>query len=397
MKCPKCGFDNSDNSKFCINCATNLISSDKKICPNCKAENPNIAKFCYNCATSLGLEDISSQRTNNFTITNHDHEEDLRGELERLRLRSQIYPEKKKSNKKWIAIGIILLFVIALPSSYLIWFRSFQTQSQQSIQSGSNSPVFNSYMKSGFESISNTYNNAGNSISIKQPETVDEMLNTMTTIKSSLDYAKIQFKEAGKYGQSYQKTEAQQAYESAETLSEAYGTYIDLLKLVKQKGYYYLNQVPNVDSITGASYYLNKIDSMSTNVDYSVRELESIGIKYGYTLIDPFFRSFQTQTQGAVQEQASGALGSEVQVLNIANDNNNYYISIRNSSSSSKNITSVSINGTPASFSSNKNPISPGTSSTLTITPAIAPKRGTTRTFTIQYSGGSVVHTYTDS
>jgi hypothetical protein len=131
MKCSKCGFENSDNSKFCINCASSLSNSTKKICPACKYENPNIAKFCQNCATDLTLNASFLQNTSIFSNNNSTREEELRRELERLRLRSQIYPEKKKSNKKWIAIGIIILFVIALPSAYFIWFRSFQTQTQR--------------------------------------------------------------------------------------------------------------------------------------------------------------------------------------------------------------------------------------------------------------------------
>lgn len=131
MKCPKCGFENSDNSKFCINCAANLINSDKKICPNCKTENLSIAKFCYNCAANLVIDIPFEQKTSIYS--DNSREENLRKEIERLKSKDY-YSNKKKSNKKWIIISIVLLLIVFLPTSYFIWFRSFQTQTQKSVQ-----------------------------------------------------------------------------------------------------------------------------------------------------------------------------------------------------------------------------------------------------------------------
>ena len=119
-----------------------------------------------------------------------------------------------------------------------------------------------------------------------------------------------------------------------------------------------------------------------------------------------WFRSFQTQSQGSVQEAASGALGSEVQVANIANDENYYYISLRNASSKTVEITSVK-RGIDLNTSPDVNiSIATATSSTVLFNPVTTEKlvRGSTYTFTIEYNinndtsnKGVVVHTYTNS
>ncbi|MEN6379063.1 MAG: archaellin/type IV pilin N-terminal domain-containing protein [Methanofastidiosum sp.] len=133
-----------------------------------------------------------------------------------------------------------------------------------------------------------------------------------------------------------------------------------------------------------------------------------------------WFRSFQTQSQGSVQEAASGALGSEVQVANIANDAQRYYISLRNAGTANVSITDIKIgvdsnNTLFDGGTGNEAPVKiiPGNSQTLIYTRygatsnPITPTRGTTRTFTIAYKLGEptatnaptgvVVHTYTDS
>ncbi|HII95070.1 MAG TPA: Ig-like domain-containing protein [Candidatus Methanofastidiosum sp.] len=121
-----------------------------------------------------------------------------------------------------------------------------------------------------------------------------------------------------------------------------------------------------------------------------------------------WFRSFQTQSQGSVQEAASGALGSEVQVANIANDGNVYYISLRNASSKDVNVTAVK-RGTqdnasdPDGITHPEILIPTGTTSTVLFNPRATLTRGSTYTFTIEYliketdASGVVVHTYTNS
>lgn len=121
-----------------------------------------------------------------------------------------------------------------------------------------------------------------------------------------------------------------------------------------------------------------------------------------------WFRSFQTQSQGSVQEAASGALGSEVQVANIANDENFYYISLRNASTKAVTVTAVkrgidANRTTPSSV-----PIATSTSATVLYNgggvgtvadPYETLVRGATSTFTIEYTvddtgaTGVVVHT----
>ncbi len=56
MKCDKCGTENSDKFKFCINCGSKLEKkpvSSGKFCPECGAENKPGNKFCINCGFKL--------------------------------------------------------------------------------------------------------------------------------------------------------------------------------------------------------------------------------------------------------------------------------------------------------------------------------------------------------
>jgi len=49
MKCPKCQFENPDDAKFCIECASPIEFH----CPNCGAVTPATGKFCKECAHEL--------------------------------------------------------------------------------------------------------------------------------------------------------------------------------------------------------------------------------------------------------------------------------------------------------------------------------------------------------
>ena len=49
-KCPGCGHENREGSKFCNECAAPLPIA----CPACGAANPPGAKFCNECAAALG-------------------------------------------------------------------------------------------------------------------------------------------------------------------------------------------------------------------------------------------------------------------------------------------------------------------------------------------------------
>src|SRR4030067_802112 len=49
MKCPKCGFDNSEKAKFCNDCGHKMDPS----CPQCGTMNPLGSKFCFNCGHNL--------------------------------------------------------------------------------------------------------------------------------------------------------------------------------------------------------------------------------------------------------------------------------------------------------------------------------------------------------
>jgi hypothetical protein len=49
LRCSKCGSDNPEGAKFCIDCAAPLANR----CPECRQENLPRAKFCADCATPL--------------------------------------------------------------------------------------------------------------------------------------------------------------------------------------------------------------------------------------------------------------------------------------------------------------------------------------------------------
>jgi ribosomal protein L40E len=49
MRCSKCGAENPDRAKFCVECASPL----SRRCLSCNSENPPTAKFCLECAKPL--------------------------------------------------------------------------------------------------------------------------------------------------------------------------------------------------------------------------------------------------------------------------------------------------------------------------------------------------------
>ena len=53
MRCSKCGAENPDRAKFCVECASVFLRQ----CASCGAENPPAAKFCLECAKPLTAAD----------------------------------------------------------------------------------------------------------------------------------------------------------------------------------------------------------------------------------------------------------------------------------------------------------------------------------------------------
>jgi len=51
MKCPKCGYENREGARFCVECAHRL--KIEPLCPECGHTNPTGSKFCEKCAHSL--------------------------------------------------------------------------------------------------------------------------------------------------------------------------------------------------------------------------------------------------------------------------------------------------------------------------------------------------------
>src|SRR5262245_4512227 len=58
MRCSKCGAENPERAKFCVECASPFA----RRCPSCNAENPQTAKFCLECAKPLECAGDKSQR-----------------------------------------------------------------------------------------------------------------------------------------------------------------------------------------------------------------------------------------------------------------------------------------------------------------------------------------------
>lgn len=116
-----------------------------------------------------------------------------------------------------------------------------------------------------------------------------------------------------------------------------------------------------------------------------------------------WFRSFQAQTQGAVQDEAAGALGTQLQVISIANDETNYYIVLRNAATNTVTIDEITMSGDTNATTWASSTIASGNSGTVLFDALGSnPIRGTTRTFTVNYtvtggSKGALVHTYTDA
>ncbi|MFB0535926.1 MAG: zinc ribbon domain-containing protein [Anaerolineae bacterium] len=50
-QCPNCRTSNRDDTRFCFNCATPLVS--EVLCPSCGTANRPEASFCHYCATPL--------------------------------------------------------------------------------------------------------------------------------------------------------------------------------------------------------------------------------------------------------------------------------------------------------------------------------------------------------
>jgi class 3 adenylate cyclase/tetratricopeptide (TPR) repeat protein len=57
MRCSKCGAENPDRAKFCVECASAFM----RRCPSCNTDNPSTAKFCLECAKPLNSAGGKSQ------------------------------------------------------------------------------------------------------------------------------------------------------------------------------------------------------------------------------------------------------------------------------------------------------------------------------------------------
>ena len=59
MQCPKCQHENPPRAKFCVECASPIMSR----CTACGTESLPTAKFCLECAAPLAANDRESSPT----------------------------------------------------------------------------------------------------------------------------------------------------------------------------------------------------------------------------------------------------------------------------------------------------------------------------------------------
>jgi class 3 adenylate cyclase/tetratricopeptide (TPR) repeat protein/ribosomal protein L40E len=64
MRCSKCGAENPDRAKFCVECGSPLA----RRCPSCNAANPPTAKFCLECAKPLESSVDASDRVSDASM-----------------------------------------------------------------------------------------------------------------------------------------------------------------------------------------------------------------------------------------------------------------------------------------------------------------------------------------
>ena len=65
MRCLKCGFENPDGAKFCIECASPFV----RRCSSCGKENPPRAKFCLECSKPIDSPPAESPDTRKILKT----------------------------------------------------------------------------------------------------------------------------------------------------------------------------------------------------------------------------------------------------------------------------------------------------------------------------------------
>jgi hypothetical protein len=65
MRCSKCGTENPDRARFCVECAAPF----PRRCPSCGAENPPTAEFCLECAKPLDKSKSESPKVGQSTTS----------------------------------------------------------------------------------------------------------------------------------------------------------------------------------------------------------------------------------------------------------------------------------------------------------------------------------------
>lgn len=67
MKCKKCGFENVESAKYCINCGERL--DDNIVCPKCAHTVSNEAKFCPTCGYKIPHKNVEKKSSFKDTMS----------------------------------------------------------------------------------------------------------------------------------------------------------------------------------------------------------------------------------------------------------------------------------------------------------------------------------------
>jgi len=77
-ECPHCGFQNSENTHICLNCASTL----KRKCPKCSAEVPFTDRFCGKCGAPLNASSAPAKQQPTATASNEIMQERMLRDLQ---------------------------------------------------------------------------------------------------------------------------------------------------------------------------------------------------------------------------------------------------------------------------------------------------------------------------
>lgn len=116
MNCPRCGYNNEENCKFCAECGTSLetVVLRKAACPRCGAELEEGARFCSECGLSISgaeLGDTPNEIPERKPVKEFKEKEPVKAPA-----------EKKPSMALPIVLGVLASLLLAAVIGLAIWY-----------------------------------------------------------------------------------------------------------------------------------------------------------------------------------------------------------------------------------------------------------------------------------